>query len=114
MFTIGEFKVIPNVSGNYRRGDPLGLYLQVYNTGIDQTTLRPSVDVEYVILKGGKEIGKQPEDWKGTSDAGQRLTLARLLRTDELTPGEFELAVRIRDRVSGQTLTQSAKFTITQ
>jgi GWxTD domain-containing protein len=114
MFTIGEFKVIPNVSGNYRRGEPLGLYLQVYNTGIDQTTLRPSVDVEYVILKGGKEIGKQPEDWKGTSDAGQRLTLARLLRTDELTPGEFELAVRIRDRVSGQTLTQSAKFTVTQ
>jgi GWxTD domain-containing protein len=114
MFTIGEFKVIPNVSGNYRRGEPLGLYLQVYNAGIDQTTLRPSVDVEYVILKGGKEIGKQPEDWKGTSDAGQRLTLARLLRTDELTPGEFELAIRIRDRVSGQTLTQSAKFTITQ
>lgn len=114
MFTIGEFKVIPNVAATYRRGDPLGLYMQVYNTGIDQTTLRPSVDVEYVILKGGKEIAKQPEDWKGTSDAGQRLTLARLLRTDELTPGDYELAIRIRDRVTGQTITQSAKFTISQ
>ncbi|MGB7923225.1 MAG: GWxTD domain-containing protein [Pyrinomonadaceae bacterium] len=114
MFTIGEFKVIPNVSGNYRRGEPLGLYMQVYNTGIDQTTLRPSVDVEYVITKGGKELAKQPEDWKGTSDAGQRLTLARLLRTDELTPGDYELAIRIRDRVTGQNLTQTAKFSITQ
>jgi GWxTD domain-containing protein len=114
MFTIGEYKVIPNVSGNYRRGDPLGLYLQVYNAGVDQTTLRPSVDVEYVILKDGKEVGKQAEDWKGMSDSGQRLTLARLLRTDQLAPGGYELAIRIRDRVSGQTLTQTAKFTITQ
>jgi GWxTD domain-containing protein len=114
MFTIGEYKVIPNVSGNYHRGDPLGLYMQVYNAGIDQTTLRPSVDVDYVILKDGKEMGKQAEDWRGMSDAGQRLTLARLLRTDQLTPGAYELQIRIRDRVSGQTLTRSAKFTITQ
>jgi GWxTD domain-containing protein len=114
MFTIGEFKVIPNVSANYRRGDPLGLYMQVYNTGIDQTTLRPSVDVEYAILRGGKEVAKQPEDWKGTSDAGQRLTLARMLRTDELTPGDYELAIRIRDRVTGQNITQTAKFTVVQ
>src|SRR6267378_3563220 len=43
-FVIGQTKVIPNVSGIYRRGQPLGVYLQVYNAGIDQTTLRPSVD----------------------------------------------------------------------
>jgi GWxTD domain-containing protein len=114
MFTIGEFKVIPNVSANYRQGDPLGLYLQVYNAGIDQTTLRPSVDVDYVILKDSKEVGKQAEDWKGMSDSGQRLTLARLLRTDQLMPGEYKLEIRIRDRVSGQTLAPSATFTITK
>jgi hypothetical protein len=114
MFTIGEYKVIPNVSANYRQGDPVGLYLQVYNAGIDQTTLRPSVDVDYAILKDGKEVGKQAEDWKGMSDSGQRLTLARLLRTDQLTPGEYKLEIRIRDRVSGQTLAPSANFTITK
>jgi GWxTD domain-containing protein len=113
-FTIGQFKVIPNVARTYRRGEPVGLYLQVYNAGIDQTTLRPSVDVDYVILKDGKELGKVTEDWRGMSDAGQRLTLARMLTTDQLAPGEYELMVRIKDRVSGQSLSPSEKFTLVQ
>ncbi|HKP47251.1 MAG TPA: GWxTD domain-containing protein [Pyrinomonadaceae bacterium] len=111
-FVIGQTKVIPNVSGVYHRGQPIGVYLQVYNAGIDQTTLRPAVDVEYVLLKDGKEIGKQPENWQGMSDAGQRLTLARLVDSQRLAPGEYELMIRIRDKVSGQALTPSAKFTI--
>ena len=113
-FTIGQFKVIPNVARTYRKGDPVGIYLQVYNAGIDQTTLRPSVDVDYTLMKDGKELGKMPEDWKGMSDAGQRLTLARMITTDKLAPGEYELMVRIKDRVSGQSLSPSEKFTITQ
>ncbi|MDQ3174918.1 MAG: GWxTD domain-containing protein [Acidobacteriota bacterium] len=111
-FVIGQTKVIPNVSGTYHRGQPVGVYMQVYNAGIDQTTLRPSVDVEYALLKDGKELGKQVEDWRGMSDSGQRLTLARLIDSNPLTPGEYELAIRIRDRVSGQTLTPSSKFTV--
>ncbi len=113
-FVIGQTKVIPNVSGVYQKGQPVGVYLQVYNAGIDQTTLRPSVDVEYALLKDGKELGKQAEDWRGMSDSGQRLTLARLIDTRQLAPGEYELAIRIRDRVSGQALAPSAKFTVVQ
>jgi len=111
-FVIGQTKVIPNVSGVYHRGQQVGVYMQVYNAGIDQTTLRPSVDVEYALLKDGKELGKHVEDWRGMSDSGQRLTLARLIDSTPLTPGEYELAIRIRDRVSGQTLSPSSKFTV--
>ncbi len=113
-FVIGNTKVIPNVSGVYRQGQPVGVYLQIYNAGIDQTTLRPSVDVEYVLLKDGKELGKQLEDWRGLSDSGQRLTLARLIDSRQLPAGEYELTIRIRDRVSGQSLSPSQKFTVTQ
>src|SRR6478672_3562826 len=113
-FVIGTAKVIPNVSGIYHQGQPVGVFLQVYNAGIDQTTLRPSVDVEYSLMKDGKELGKQSEDWKGMSDAGQRLTLARLINSAGLNPGDYSLEVRVRDRVSGQSLVQSAKFTIAQ
>ena len=112
MFTIGNVKVIPNVSGTFHRGSPVGLYMQIYNAGIDQTTLRPSVDVEYALMKDGKELGKQMEDWRGNSDAGQRLTLARLLDSRGLAPGDYTAEVRVRDRVSGQSLVQTAKFSI--
>jgi GWxTD domain-containing protein len=113
-FVIGQTKVIPNVSGVYRRGQPIGVYMQVYNAGVDQTTLRPALDAEYVLSKDGKEIGKQVEDWRGLSDSGQRLTLARLIDSRGLPPGEYELAIRLRDRVSGQSLIPSAKFSVVQ
>lgn len=113
-FMIGDKKVVPNLSGLYKRGQDVGIYMQVYNTGIDQTTLRPSVDVEYVLSKGGKELLRQAEDWSGLSDSGQRLTLARLLPTARLEAGEYEIKIRIKDRVTGQMQEPSEKFTITQ
>ena len=114
MFTIGSVKVIPNVSGTFHRGSPVGVYMQIYNAGIDQTTLRPSVDVEYALMKDGKELGKQAEDWRGNSDAGQRLTLTRLIDSRQLVPGDYTLEVRVRDHVSGQSLKQEAKFSVLQ
>ncbi len=118
-FVIGTAKVIPNLAAVYKKGQEVGVYLQVYNAGIDQTTLRPAVDVQYVLMKGGKEVLSQNENWDGLSDAGQRLTLARMLPTDNMQPGDYELKIKIRDRVPGsdgktQTLEPTAKFTITQ
>lgn len=113
-FIIGDKKVLPNVAGRYKKGQEVGIYMQVYNSGIDQTTLRPSADVEYVLMQGGKEIFKQAEDWNGLSDSGQRLTLARLLPTTQLPVGEYELKIRIKDRVNNQSLEPSAKFTIVE
>jgi GWxTD domain-containing protein len=114
MFRIGQTKVVPNLSGNYRRGQPVGLYMQVYNVGTDQTTLRPSVDVQYVLMKDGKEVGKQSEDWQGLADYGQRLTLARMIDTSTLGAGAYSVEIRIRDRVSGQFIKQAGNFTVTQ
>jgi GWxTD domain-containing protein len=111
-FVIGRTKVIPNLSGEYRRGQPAGVYLQVYNAAIDQTTLRPAVDVEYVLLKDDKEIAKQSEDWRDLNDAGQRLTLTRLIDTKNLEEGEYRLAIRIRDRITGDTIMPTAGFKI--
>lgn len=112
-FMIGQTKVIPNLSGEFHQGQQVGIYMQVYNVGTDQTTLRPSVDVQYVVLKDGKEVGNMKEDWQGLADNGQRLTLARLLNTASMAPGKYSIEVRIRDRVSGQSLTQSGDFTVT-
>lgn len=114
-FIIGSAKVIPNLSGVYKKGQEVGVYLQVYNTGIDQTTLRPAVDVVYVLTKDGKEILRQNENWEGLSDSGQRLTLARLIPTSGLATGDYELKIKIKDRVKdNQMLEPSAKFTVTQ
>jgi GWxTD domain-containing protein len=112
-FVIGNAKVVPNLSGVYHQGQEAGIYLQVYNAQIDQTTLRPAVDVTYFLSKDGKELLRQAEDWTGLSDSGQRLTLARLLPTTLMPVGDYEVKVMIKDRVNeGQTIETKGKFTI--
>ncbi len=113
-FVVGNAKVIPNLSGIYARGSEVGVYMQVYNAEIDQTTLRPAVDVEYILSRDGKELLRQAEDWSGLSDSGQRLTLARLLPTSLLTPGDYELKIQVKDRVrtDGGVIENKGKFTI--
>lgn len=111
-FVIGTTKVVPNLSAVYHRNQPIGVYLQIYNAAIDQTTLRPAADAVYVLLKNGKELSRHVEDWRQINDAGQRLTLTRLIDSSSLEPGEYQVQIRITDHVSGQTITPSATFTI--
>ena len=114
-FIIGNAKVIPNLSTTYKQGQEVGIYMQVYNAQIDQTTLRPAVDVDYVLLRDGKEVLRQKEDWNGLSDSGQRLTLARLLPTSQMTAGNYEIKVQIKDRVAGAEMIENkSRFTIVQ
>lgn len=114
-FVIGNAKVIPNLSSTYKQGEEVGIYLQVYNAQIDQTTLRPAVDVDYVLVRDGKEILRQKEDWSGLSDSGQRLTLARLIPTAQMQAGNYEIKVQIKDRVAGaEVIENKGKFTIVQ
>ena len=112
LFVIGNHKVMPNVSGVYKKGQDVGIYLQVYNAGTDQTTLKPDIDVDYILLRDGKELSRTHEDWSGLSDSSQRLVLAKLLPTSTAAPGEYEVIVSIRDRVSPQKIESRAKFSI--
>ncbi|RMH34376.1 MAG: GWxTD domain-containing protein [Acidobacteria bacterium] len=116
MFVIGKEKVIPNLTGEFKRGQDVGIYMHIYNAGIDQTTLRPAVDVEYIVMKDGKPILKQKEDWRDTDDYGRRLTIARLLPTTQLPTGDYEIKILIQDKVNPQSkpLEASARFKIVQ
>jgi GWxTD domain-containing protein len=111
-FTIGTTKVIPNLSRVFQRGQPVGIYFQIYNAAIDQTTLKPAADVEYVLMKDGKELSKYQEDWRNINDAGQRLTLTRLIDSQRLAPGSYQLQIRVNDQITGEKLTSQTSFTI--
>ncbi|MCS6804772.1 MAG: GWxTD domain-containing protein [Blastocatellia bacterium] len=113
-FVMGNLRVRPNVNSIFKPGDPLGVYMQVYNPGIDQTTLRPAVDVEYVVLRDGKEVLRLTEDGQNglSRFTTQQLTLARLLPVESLQPGTYQLEVRITDHVKQTRLTPKTTFII--
>jgi GWxTD domain-containing protein len=107
MFVFGSLKVIPNATYNYTKDQPLGIYMQVYNVAIDQATLKPSVDIEYVITQRDKEVLRYKEDGKNglSTINSQQITLAQLIPLKDFKPGSYDVHVVIKDNVANQTIT---------
>jgi len=106
------------VSGIYRPGQNLALFLQVYDADMDQATLEPALKVEYIISRGGQEIAHIVEDGKtrmGLIDMkGQQLVVARgVPLLDKLAEaGEYTVTAKITDLVSQKVVTPQAKYTV--
>ncbi len=113
-FVLGNLKVRPSVNSRFKQGRPVGVYMEVYNPGIDQTTLRPAVDIEYIISRDGQEVMRVKEDGQSglSRFTTQEITLARLLPVDTLDPGTYTLEVRITDHVKQTTVAPKTQFTI--
>jgi GWxTD domain-containing protein len=106
-FVRGSLKVMPNANVEFKQDQTLGIYMQVYNVGQDQATLRPSVDIEYLITQKGKEIMRIKEDGKNgfSSINSTQMTLARLIPLKDFKPGFYDVQIIIKDNVLNQTLT---------
>ena len=117
-FIIGRYKVKPFVSGVYKPGQNLALFLQVYDAEMDQATLQPALKVEYIIKKDGQELLHILEDGKskiGIIDMkGQQLTVARGIPLQDALaqPGTYTVTVKITDLVSQKVVTPTAQFTV--
>jgi GWxTD domain-containing protein len=111
-FTLGDLKIVPKADDSFRSTDSLGLYLQIYNFAVSAESAKPSVKVEYAVAAKGKE----PETWRDSTSmvrfAGSYCRLARMVNLSRLEPGPYELRVRVRDAVSGQTTESKAPFSV--
>ncbi|HZS04543.1 MAG TPA: hypothetical protein VFD58_06885, partial [Blastocatellia bacterium] len=113
-FDIGSMKVIPNAAGVFRSGGTMGVYMQVYNVQIDQATLRPSVEVEYVISQNNKEVARFREDGKNSLSSlnSQQITLGRVIPLKDLKDGQYDFSVIVTDKVANKTLTRKESFQV--
>jgi GWxTD domain-containing protein len=106
MFVRGSLKVTPNATHEFKPDQTLGIYMQVYNVGMDQATLRPSVEIEYVISQKGKEFMRIKEDGKNglSSINSKQMTLARLIPLKDFKPGFYDVQIILKDSVLNQTI----------
>ncbi len=112
-FMLGDLKVIPNVTRTFHQGDSMGLYLQIYNAGVDQSSQRPDVEVEYQIWKADKIVKSVQDPKSGTVvDYGDRLVLVQGFPLSDLPPGGYTLKVKLRDRVGRSELNRQVQFNV--
>lgn len=112
MFVLGDVWVRPSLSKVFPQNRPLGVYVQVYNTGIDQTTLAPSLRVNYRILQDDRllvdildESGEAIQFF-----SGQRVVLIKQLPVQTLMPGKYRVEVEVKDRINDQLVTVRDEF----
>lgn len=115
MFVLGDTHVRPSLSKVFQLEKPFGVYLQVYNSGLDQTTLSPSLRVSYKILKDSDPV-VELQDESGESIqffSGQRVVLIKNLPVKELQPGKYRVLIEVEDRINNQRVTTHEDFQLT-
>jgi len=111
-FVIGGTKVRPSVNQTFTRDQYMGIFMQVYNLGLDPQTHRPSVNVEYNISKDGITLLDAPEDTSKWTNAGSQVTLEKKLSLQPLQPGKYNVSIKITDNVRKQTVSPSTSFEV--
>jgi GWxTD domain-containing protein len=111
-FVIGGTKVRPSVNNTFTRDQRLGIYMQVYNLGIDDKTHKPSLDVHYEVEKDGKPLLDQSEDAANLKKASQQFTVVKTMGLGGLTPGKYTVQIKVTDNVKKQTVSPSASFEV--
>lgn len=114
MFVLGDVKIRPNLTRSFQQGADLRLYCQVYNAELDQTTLNPSLEVTYRILRDGEQIF-ETSDGSGESiqlASGRRVVLIKQLPVQELQPGRYQLQLSVHDRILNRSADSKETFVI--
>jgi hypothetical protein len=111
-FVIGSTKVRPSVNRTFNRNQKMGIFLQVYNLGLDPQTHRANMNVVYDITKDGKTILDQPEDPSKLASSGQQTTLEKTLNLQPLQPGKYVVQIKVTDNVKKQTISPTETFEV--
>jgi uncharacterized protein (DUF2141 family) len=109
-FVIGGTKVRPSVNQTFTRDQKLGIYMQVYNLGLDEKTHKPSLLVQYEIMRDGKSVLDQPEDSTNLQRASQQFTVEKTMPLSSLSPGKYTVQIKVTDNIKKQTVSPSASF----
>jgi hypothetical protein len=111
-FVIGATKVRPRMDGTFTTDDRMGIFLQVYNLGIDEATHRPSASIQYRILRDQQEVLKEVRRSEDIENAGAQMTLEQSLMLASFQPGKYKLEIQVTDNITNQKVESSADFTV--
>ncbi|MFZ3210010.1 MAG: GWxTD domain-containing protein [Terriglobales bacterium] len=118
-FVIGNTRVRPRVPdagkpASFKRNQHVNFWMQVYNLGIDQQTHKPSATVDYEItnLANHKAIVHAVDSTEQMGNVGDQLTLLKSLPLAAVEPGQYQVTIKVDDKVSKQSLAPTATFVV--
>lgn len=113
-FVIGSTKVRPSVGDIFvqTQNPYLGIYMQVYNLGVNPKTHRPNAQIVYDLMKNGKTVFTTTEQAADIKNASNQVTIEKTLPLKPLPPGDYTMAVKITDAINNKTINKTASFVV--
>jgi len=111
-FVLGSSKVRPRMEADFTTADKLGIYMQVYNLKADDNTHKSSAAFQFTVKKGDQQVMQFKETSADMKQAGDQVTIERLLPLATLAPGKYILEINATDTITNQTITRTAEFTV--
>lgn len=111
-FQVGSEEIVPRPDPRFRRGEPLRLYLQVYEAALHAETYRASVDLVFHFERlDGKRWRRHGKPLEVRGAHGASLGLA--LPIGDWPTGRYRVEVVLEDRVASERTTAVASFSVT-
>jgi GWxTD domain-containing protein len=111
-FVLNSFKVRPRLSNEFSSSDKVGIFLQLYNLKVDQSSHKTSVSVAYRITKDQQEIWRAVETPDHLHPGGEQLTIERFIPVTSLVPGRYSIEVTAIDLLTKDTVIRTAEFAV--
>ncbi len=98
---------------NFHRSQNLNFWMQVYNLGIGENK-QNGATIEYQIrdLATNKDVLDTSEQTAKLNPNADQVTLEKSLPLASLTPGKYEVSIKVNDGVKKQQFAETASFTV--
>jgi VWFA-related protein len=112
--TVGNVKILPSARCQFKNGDNLIFYFDVYNPEL-QADKKSDLTLEVFLLQNGQPIDLKLPAYRLSQPVNEtlpRVTVARYVQLAGLSAGDYSLVVNVRDAVAGKSQTAHAAFTV--
>jgi hypothetical protein len=125
-YIFGAMMMLPSLDFKFTKGDELNILFYVYNAGLDKTTGKPDLAIDYNFYQkadgADKFFNKAPTLALNATTlpanfdvkAGHQLSNGlQGFPLGTFPEGEYRLEIKILDKVTGKSKTENVRFTVT-
>jgi hypothetical protein len=113
--TVKGVKILPSARCQFRNGDNLIFYFDIYNPRTDGESKKSDVSIEMSLLREGHRVNARLPSYhlhEYFSEPTPHITFSRYMRLAGLSTGDYTLVVDVKDALGNQRTQGQASFSL--